>query len=481
MTRPATAVRLLGGRRPLGYTLMEILVATALTLMLMAGVATMFGQMGNSINQSRAVLEMAERLRACAALLQSDLAGHTVTPLPPRRPESGEGYLEIIEGPVGPDNWDLAVNNDAGMVGLRDTSVGDVDDMLIFTTRSTSRPFVGRVYIKRAPLSSETPTDSDGAGPYVLVNSTESDVAEIAWFMRGRTLYRRVLLVRPLPDVDLRTNNLDVPSVQGFYGRFDISARPAYDGTSHVAYNTLSDLTKRECRYAHRYNTSGGSANSFPFDVRSWGILGLPTLRECSHGNWSVGVTTIPSLTVPNPYTFDFWSQQPFGWSSDLDRTTGTILEYDGPRKADDIVLTNVIGFDVKVWEPAKAQYVDLGYEKSLPTASPTVAGSVFYHIGYPKSQLQPSDAAGDARVYDTWSFHYEHDGEPQPASATTMDLGTNGFDDDSNGIVDDVNEWETMPPYPVPLRGIQVKIRVYEPSSRQIREVSIVQDFLPK
>lgn len=35
-------------------------------------------------------------------------------------------------------------------------------------------------------------------------------------------------------------------------------------------------------------------------------------------------------------------------------------------------------------------------------------------------------------------------------------------------------------PPYWTPLRGLQVKIRVYEPDSKQIREVTIVQDLLP-
>ena len=36
-------------------------------------------------------------------------------------------------------------------------------------------------------------------------------------------------------------------------------------------------------------------------------------------------------------------------------------------------------------------------------------------------------------------------------------------------------------PPYPYPLRGIQVKIRAFEPDSKQIREVTVVQDFLPQ
>jgi hypothetical protein len=57
----------------------------------------------------------------------------------------------------------------------------------------------------------------------------------------------------------------------------------------------------------------------------------------------------------------------------------------------------------------------------------------------------------------------------------------TNGLDDNHDGVVDDVNEQITSSPYPVPLRGIQVKIRCYEPDSRLIREITIEQDFLPK
>jgi hypothetical protein len=84
--------------------------------------------------------------------------------------------------------------------------------------------------------------------------------------------------------------------------------------------------------------------------------------------------------------------------------------------------------------------------------------------------------------VYDTWSTHYENVGlYGLDTTIYPPGRGTNGFDDDGNGIVDDENEKLTSPPYPAPLRGIQVKIRVFEPDSRQIREVTIVQDFLPK
>jgi hypothetical protein len=48
------------------------------------------------------------------------------------------------------------------------------------------------------------------------------------------------------------------------------------------------------------------------------------------------------------------------------------------------------------------------------------------------------------------------------------------------NGV-DDPGERETKPPYPCALRSIQVRIRTFEPDSRQIRETTILQDFMPQ
>ena len=79
--------------------------------------------------------------------------------------------------------------------------------------------------------------------------------------------------------------------------------------------------------------------------------------------------------------------------------------------------------------------------------------------------------------VYDTWSFHYEQDGVDQDGDGVA-DEGTNGFDDDGDGVVDELDEREATPPYPAPLGGIQVKIRTFEPDSRQVREVTVIADF---
>ena len=65
-------------KRPVsfGYTLIEILVATVLSLLLLGAVVRMFGDVGHSITDSRSLLESADRLRLAAARLQQDLSGH---------------------------------------------------------------------------------------------------------------------------------------------------------------------------------------------------------------------------------------------------------------------------------------------------------------------------------------------------------------------------------------------------------------------
>ena len=104
------------------------------------------------------------------------------------------------------------------------------------------------------------------------------------------------------------------------------------------------------------------------------------------------------------------------------------------------------------------------------------------------------------ACVYDTWSSHYESDGIDNDGDGS-IDEGTDGLDNPcadeqlpgQSGVgsniaankliqvygVDDPTEQEAPPPYPYPLRGIQIKIRVFEPDSKQVREITLTHEFL--
>ncbi|MFH1918318.1 MAG: hypothetical protein ABIP48_00310 [Planctomycetota bacterium] len=555
-----------------GFTIIELMMATLLTLMLMLIVVGLFAAVSEGIRNSRATMEMAGRLRATKRKLQLDLEGRTVIVSPPARPAAGEGYLEIIEGPLGPApvpdpkpvNFDEPDPIDPTQPAV-DTTVADFDDILMLTTRSRAGPFVGRY----------------GGG------TIQSYETEVAWFVRGRTLYRRVLLIAPqvMPDLDTDANgvvDLVDTANESFYALYDISARLEYDISGAMwgwVPNTLGDLTKRENRFAHRLNAS---SYVFPFDAGRWGQLGLPILCECSHPSWMDPAALPPQVTPVNQ--IDLWNN-PHPWvdASNLpqvDRTTGAHLAFYNPgspapgqRIAEDVILTNVIGFDIKVWDPEapvfwavndnhtpadlrddtsisglvvrpgdagyplaqarwvhelvtnpgnaqntsfaprqRGAYVDLGYAEYpalVYHGSDTNGDGVNDTVDPRYNQIYnlmstfpgPGNASsGLVRVYDTWSFHYEHDGVNQDgdtdaSGAPLIDEGTDGFDNDGDGVVDDgpnvdlngdgvfsgpaeLGEMEAIAPYPVPLRGIQIKIRTFEPDSRQVREVTVVADF---
>ena len=69
------------------YTLVEMLMSITLTLFMMAFVVKIFGLVGNSVENSRAVLEMNERLRSAASRLRMDLEGATADMTPEQRRE----------------------------------------------------------------------------------------------------------------------------------------------------------------------------------------------------------------------------------------------------------------------------------------------------------------------------------------------------------------------------------------------------------
>ncbi len=93
-----------------------------------------------------------------------------------------------------------------------------------------------------------------------------------------------------------------------------------------------------------------------------------------------------------------------------------------------------------------------------------------------PKAKQLTSSAAG-ITCFCTWSTSYELNGLDDDGD-NVVDSGTNRADDNGNGLVDEALEFETSPPYPVPLRGIEVRLRCYDPVSKQVRQITIRQAF---
>jgi hypothetical protein len=86
----------------------------------------------------------------------------------------------------------------------------------------------------------------------------------------------------------------------------------------------------------------------------------------------------------------------------------------------------------------------------------------------------------GLSRTYDTWSTHYEANGVDDDRDGL-VDEGTDGVDNNNDGVPDDPDEAETFAPYPVRLRGLEVRIRCYDPASKQIRQTTLRHSFLSR
>ncbi|MDR0705233.1 MAG: hypothetical protein LBF88_09610 [Planctomycetaceae bacterium] len=373
-----------------GYTLIELLIAATLSLLLLLGVTKMFQHVGSVMNDTQKSLNMSANLNAAAMTLRSDLS--KIDPALARKPNdmvngntvTDDGYLEIIEGMNAPYN----ITNNNGLhvpitqvafspdVSGIDRTVGDMDDILAFTAEA------GADYKFRG-----------------LINGSmnESSFAEIIWFVRGTTLYRRVLLYDE-NNTNVNKETLD-QNQESFYARNDLSVY--LDGTT-IKAREIQASSRRENRFAH-------SNGTFPFPLydnsnAAWYYLRMPTLEETVSPSWipgqplpvrgsSVNMNEKAIPDPPVPY-WDFWENPNSLSGSDwhLDPQSGSIIDYvtvpRHSRAGEDIVQKNVISFDVKVWNPywvpcydvssdspgrssssvswlwAPPQYVDLGQDQ---------------------------------------------------------------------------------------------------------------------
>lgn len=101
--------------------------------------------------------------------------------------------------------------------------------------------------------------------------------------------------------------------------------------------------------------------------------------------------------------------------------------------------------------------------------------------IGEPEAEVAMQYAIGGpnnlgaaivpANAYDTWSMAYESDGLDQNRSGVA-DEARDGFQYDTD------RQREAPPPYDRQLRGIEVRIRIYDPDTKQIRQTTVIGDL---
>ena len=214
--------------------------------------------------------------------------------------------------------------------------------------------------------------------------------------------------------------------------------------------NTLADLALRKNRFAHAIPTL--TALNFPNSPNA--ALTIARLKPNGEDIWLTDVAA-----------FDVRVYSP---NAEVRYTNGLLLEPGDPGYAGGTGAAEI------------GAYVDLGYKNAAFSAD---ENEWFANPPTPKSLL----AAGVLGVFDTWSPSYESDGVDQDSATdggAGVDQGTNGVNDtvtDGTAAPDDDAERETRPPYPNPIRGIEITTRIVEKTTLQVQQSSVVQSYVPE
>jgi type II secretory pathway pseudopilin PulG len=494
-----------------GFTLIEMLIAVTLVLMMMTMFAEIFQIAAGSMSKQRAISENDQRARMLDVVIRGDLMKRTfdnVTPF-----VHLQDTLHVAGGLSRRDGyWYYAENN----------PFDDTDDVLCFTAEFTNEepsgysPFLGRATpLNTAGPSGSEPDFDDGIPPSSASgiptnNSGQSACAEIAYFLRGGNLCRRVLLIRDKDDTDSQPRHSNGQRVIGttysagtgsFYRDFDYSAF-YYRGK----YSASSGLSGGGVRFHGRNPSLSNDANSEtllqfestpvaplqPQDQFRYVSLGIPqtrfghdpwtglprehasagadgqvgtgddedfigrfTMIECSHADFGYPgyLASIPTNGRPD---FD---QSPVSthWNLPYDSMSHSVTAYTTSpqhRRGEDVLMSNVLGFDVKVWDPlavdstsgVTGMFVDLG-DSSGTSFNPS--GTSFVNTQNP-IYSPPSKFR-----YDTWHPRAEaiYPGDPTIRNSS--------------------------PPFTAAVTAVQITINYRDPSSDQVRQFTLVQSLV--
>lgn len=466
------------------FTLVEMLVTITVTLLVMLALVTVFEWIGGRVAEGRASIELSNEVRSTSLLLQRDLDRLTVPVRPFAHLEQADGYFYYREGLA----WD----------GSSKSIEGDNDDFLSFTVRNDVEHYTGKYRF----------------GILQNYSLTKSPVAEIAWWpqyvdlnddgtltpdeLQSRVLHRRVLLVKPdLNQTTIATSKVWFQLPNKFAGGTSYNITNQADLANlathlRFLYNEIDVSVRLERILAGNNLTLNVIANSLA-DLTHPGnrFLRHPMVLRSGANYVLAAAPTFPFAIDTNP----------------LSMTRLDVIPLNGDRRGEDAVLSSVQAFDVRGydsmvfvqsggtfsllphdngWAPATASsagiarggFVDLFYSRRY-SSWPSAADSVF--SGAPETKCGIPTSGTEQPFYDTWSFHFEENGVDDNGDGI-IDNGTDGIDSGTamDGT-DDPSERETSPPYPVPLRGLQVIVRAYEADTRQVQQQTVVAEFVPE
>jgi prepilin-type N-terminal cleavage/methylation domain-containing protein len=416
-------------RRP-GFTLVELLVAMALILFIMVILTEAFSAGLETFRRLKAIGDMQEKMRSAAIVLRRDLGLPHFKNINDARshlsefdlrtqPPPDAGYFRIfqITNPANvPPNAPPWVNNSDVVEGTEDniSQTRSWTHHLQFTVvqagLSPDAYYRARLPAGDATGLANTPSQVDLQQPGTMSGRW----AEVTYFLRAKTgqtttgdnpqqlysLYRRVRVLGEAPFVAgavTVTNPALYP---------DVSFGPTPDAAGNYYLNDATSLTQPKNRF--------GMAAAAPGSPQ---LAGVPAFLP------PVGPTAIPNAG---------------GW---------TLEELLGPTNAqagDDLLLTDVIGFDVKVLQQ--------GYTPGGALQDPQ--GITMIDLPPASVGLNSTFAALGWSVFDTWSADpTTYAGWNVPGTATSL-------------------------PLKLRILAVQITLRVWDARTEQARQMSVIVDL---
>ena len=472
-----------------------MLISVGLVLLMMTLFAQIFQMAGASISKQRGLMENDQRARTIQTIIKGDLDKRTFRKVLPFAANEDTTQVEA------------EISKRRGYFSYSENDPNNqLDDVLQFTMQSSIQvynkdlsPYYGRA-LQLASFNHPNQPDTDDA-QLVPNNTGLSTLAEVSYFVRNGSLYRRQLLIRE-PIAVAGSTEQPQDATNNTANFFDPTASPApvvlypsgvsnattfWDNFDYSAYLTINGGG------AETGATFLGS-NSLNNDGTSTVQLGLPHLR---FGHNALGGAGAANFGSPKEYTntsgtAEFIGRYTLQECSDLDfeypqsrwgttnpMALGTSLTLDpvskivtapvdlttGPRRGEDLLMSNVHSFDVQIWDDAAGTgglgaFVDIGGASAADYAmtnnrhdNPIYGGSDLLY--------GPTTSASTNRMFDTWhpQFNLTTSNDPSPSPNTTT--GQTIYDDPPfrpsvlkaesiTGVAADIDAWEEDHTYSV-------------------------------
>lgn len=444
-----------------GFTLTEMLVAVTLLLVIMTIFAQIFQIAVTSMTRQKGMANNDQRSRTALSIIDADLKRMSYRPI-----EGHQGIVPLVPG-IRYDELYAASDQRGYFYYSENNPDDDTDDVLQFTIDTTllgetksSKRYAGQ---SQLPLFGKAVTILDANGNArrdqpdwddgIRDGISQSRWAEVSYFLRHGTLYRRVMLLRDTDDgVPFSMENIDRGNKRrlaqpgyridadtaydmmwdytgNFYSDFDFSAHhdnSPYDPSAPevaVFHSTLSNEPQNNWplgvpHYRFGFYHANGLPREYITDGTNNYFMGRFTHEETSHPNFGY-----PQFYLgpgnPHPFNLSF-NVARFIATGRLERADGEpgfLNNLPDSRRGTDVVMSNVVGFDVKIWDESAnnfaGAFVDIDHRRMRDFGARNNLGQRHFHENPNFGPTNETGAPVHRNVLDSWHSSFSDAGVP--------------------------------------------------------------------